>query len=258
MPTITSLVRLVLGLAALFPASSLLADSVHDDSDRSGDMRIAVVTDLTEAGKRLPHPTPEKPAYYIPITTGYKKEGDFVKFFQESPPPTAEIQRMIAKALASQGYLVAINNTRPSLILAFRWGSWAPIFLHGVFINQAEMETLVSGAQAELMTPLNPRARDAYEAARQPRWGVVVTAFDFDDQYYRHKVTILWRECMSTELWGHYIDEVLPTLIASGAPMFGRQTTTPQLTQTTVIPEGHVVVGAPYINNSPSAPAAPK
>jgi len=55
---------------------------------------------------------------------------------------------------------------------------------------------------------------------------------------------------------GHYIDEVLPTLIAAGAPMFGRMTTAPQLTHTPVVPEGHVTVGAPYVRPDPPAPAA--
>lgn len=49
------LMHFALGLAALFPASTALAN----DTDRAVNLRIDVVVDMTEAGKKVPRPTPE-------------------------------------------------------------------------------------------------------------------------------------------------------------------------------------------------------
>ena len=88
----------------------------------------------------------------------------------------------------------------------------------------------------------------------------MVSAFDFKD-WLHHKSTLLWRAHISTELWGHSLEEVLPTMIATGGEMFGRETSRPRLIRSPLTPIGRVVVGAPEVVNFPTlsrvSPASP-
>src|ERR1700733_11813401 len=90
--------RIAFCLVALFPARAAL-----DDDDNG--LRVDVVVDMTEAGKQIPRPTPDHPAYYYPVIRGYT-EGGNILVGEKPPPPTADVMHMIAKALAEQGYLL--------------------------------------------------------------------------------------------------------------------------------------------------------
>ncbi len=113
-----SAIRFALGLAALFPARAVFAD---DNS-----IRVDVVVNMTEEGYKLPPPNPENPTYYIPCTAGYLESGA-VLVGEKPPPPTVDVQRMLARALADRGYLVMNKKHHPSIILAFWWGYMSPI-----------------------------------------------------------------------------------------------------------------------------------
>lgn len=193
---------------------------------------------------------------------GYTEGGAVLTVFQKPPPPNAQIEGLFAKALADQGYLPATRQNRPSLILIFWWGYVAPIFKQegrtatvnsGPLINADEMMEVVNGDY--LPSPFKPEVMDSMEV---PRWYMRVVAMDFADWQYRHKRTTLWQAHVSAGLWGYYLDEVLPTLIANGVPSFGRATEA-QFAETPVVPLGRVVVGTPvlksYVNPAP-APAA--
>jgi len=240
--------RLAFGLGALFPARAAFA--VSDD------MRVDVVVEMTEAGKKIAHPTPDKPAYYFPLPAGFDADGSVMTFFQRPPPVAAQVESLVAKALADQGYLIATRANPPSLILMFRWGYMAPIIIGDVFVNEPQMWELVGGKTIDTPWPIGPRKLEVVESARTPRWYMSIVAADFNDWHKYHKATKLWHESISTELWGHYLDEALPTLIARGAPMFGRETG-PQMIQTAAVPMGHVVVGTPYLRPDPPPSAAP-
>jgi len=64
--------RFLFALIALASGPAALANDWHEESDKSGDLKVDVVVDMTEAGKRIPHPTPEHPAYYLPLPAGNK------------------------------------------------------------------------------------------------------------------------------------------------------------------------------------------
>jgi len=238
---------IALWLAAVVTTHGSSADTTHEDSDPSGNTRLTLVTNMTEEGKRLRHPTPANPAYYFPVTTEYKEEGAVLKFFLESPPPLAEVQHLLAKVLADQGYRVATRKNPPSLMLVFRWGVWAPIIVRGQFVNRDVMEGLVSGVDTEVATPINPVREEAYVAARRPRWGVKIFAFDFKDWHDHQKITPLWRVNVSTEQWGHYVSEVLPTLVSAAGPLLGRASKGTEFAWPTIYPEGHVILGTPVL-----------
>ena len=89
----------------------------------------------------------------------------------------------------------------------------------------------------------------------QPRYYVMISAFDFQS-WLHHKPVLLWRAHVSTELWGHYFDQVVGTLINTAAPLFGRETKMPHFVSAQVLPLGRVIVGTPEVKNYPSASPA--
>ena len=243
-----------------------------------GDIMVDVVVDMTDAGAKIVHPTPASPAYYLPLPIGYKPMGGMVAEPQ-IPPPTPEVEHMMAVALAEQGYLVMTKTSLPSLVLSLWWGYMAPEINSTAIaaptsstngdINRSKLpmfggnpgtgmgsgmsDGLASALAAQLptdqmfnndqMMSLVAGSADSFQysfqnagliyeqvrtLARSPRHYLLVSAFDFKD-WLHHKSTLLWRAHISTELWGHSLAQVLPTMIATGAPMFGRETNRPRL-----------------------------
>jgi hypothetical protein len=129
--------RLGLGIAAIFSTRAVLgADS---------DIRIDVVVDMTDAGRSVPRPTPRHPAYYMPVVRGYTPgTGNGYVADEKQPPPSAEIERMLANTLAAQGYVLARKSFPPSLVLMFWWGYKAPA-IEGPSGDQAETQIATPG-----------------------------------------------------------------------------------------------------------------
>ena len=88
-------------------------------------------------------------------------------------------------------------------------------------------------------------------SSRHPRYYLLVSAFDYNE-WLRHNSVLLWRAHVSCPVWHHYLDQVLPTLIATGAPMFGRETKVPLLTTTPNL--GRVELGEPVVINPAATP----
>jgi hypothetical protein len=83
---------------------------------------LTVITEMTEDGKKLPPVSPEKPAYYITQSAGYHQMGQ--------PPggektlPQEDVEKILARSLAANGYLAAQPPTQPpSLLIIYTWGS---------------------------------------------------------------------------------------------------------------------------------------
>ena len=110
-------IRLALILAALVPTAAVLVAS-DDESDRSGQVRVDGVVDMTEAGHKVAHPTPGSPAYYLPISVGYKEFG-YAHRFQRPPPNAWDVEHALAVALYREGYQLMTKAGHPSLVLVF-------------------------------------------------------------------------------------------------------------------------------------------
>jgi hypothetical protein len=108
--------RIALAFGALLSARAVLAT----------DVRVDVVVDFNGGGYKTVRPSPDKPAYYLPLVVGYKQIGD-VAALQKEPPPAGQVQRMLTKALFDQGYRVATRQFAPSLVLVSRWGVMSPL-----------------------------------------------------------------------------------------------------------------------------------
>jgi hypothetical protein len=222
--------RIVFGAVALFSGRAALA---------SDDLRIGVVVEVTDAGKKIERPAPDKPAYYEPLVLGYREMGGVVTNYQRPPPPASDVERALVQALAAQDYLVAPSQTPASLLLVFRWGivdgEMKPIFdakdqaIDKIDpVNDDELLALVVGQSwYELYPSGNPNARELVANLHDKnasRYFLIISALDARD-FANHKQTLLWRAHVTTQYWEHYIDEVLGTMITASAPLLGTQTT---------------------------------
>jgi hypothetical protein len=136
-------------------------------------------------------------------------------------PTTLDVQRMIAKALAAQGYLV-MHSKQAGLLLTFRWGRMAP-FAADPRLNNPEddMATLVGGVNRGTdISGLGTALADFQFAASVPRYFLTIEAYDFAAATARDKVP-LWSARFSTQAAGTTLEQALPSLITIGAPLLG-------------------------------------
>jgi len=97
---------------------SLLPKSLQ----KNPNLELTVVTEMTEDGKKLPPVTPEQPAYYLTQSSGYHQLGDSTG--NEKTLPEAEVERILTKALAPNGYRPAQPPAQPpTLMIFYTWGS---------------------------------------------------------------------------------------------------------------------------------------
>jgi hypothetical protein len=252
-----------------------------NDGDK---VMVIVNVDLTDEGRKIARPTPEQPAYYVPVILGYHEGGKIIG--GEQPPSRQEMLRQLGRALAKEGYVLQAvrpnaNQTLPSLILAFEWGYLNPdtsnfglmdlttgeggtlnpgevrtkssLATGTADYNQAKMVTLVAGAGAAAQLATGGSAGMLQsdwdmlrEAVTEDRYFIIVSAFDFAASL-KGEQKLLWRARMSTQRHGVWMDDVLPALVTVGAPVFGRKTI-PTFT-TVPITRGTVKLGPMEIKN---------
>lgn len=83
---------------------------------------ITVITEMTEAGKKLPEVSPAKPMYFEPVNSGYKALGAIVA--NEKVVPEKEITRLLFQSLGSAGYLPGkAPEHPPTIAIVYTWGS---------------------------------------------------------------------------------------------------------------------------------------
>jgi hypothetical protein len=276
--------------AGALPAFSPTAAAVND-----GDKAMVIVNvDLTPEGEKIPHPSANQPAYYVPVILGYHQGGKIIG--GEKPLSRQEMVRQLGRALAKEGYVLQAlrpdaNKTLPSLILALEWGylnpdvsnfglmdlttgeggTLAPSAVQNTSsmasgtadYNQAEMITLVTGSALSARLAAAGSATMSQidwdkikNAVAEDRYFIIVSAYDFAASL-KGEQKLLWRARMSTERQGVWMDDVLSALVVAGAPKFGRKTG-PELT-TVPISRGTVKLGPLEIKNyeAPSAETKP-
>lgn len=224
---------------------------------------INVVVDLTEAGRKVALPTAEKPAFYIPVLAGYREMGALVAG-EPAPPPGTTVARLLAKALAAQHFLVVGQKTAaPSVVLVFHWGYINPQIddtgdsenPQAVFWNQKDMLALVAGNTLANVGVFGIERDDILQNARDNRYFVIVSAFDYAAAAQKKKV-LLWRAKMSAPSSGVSLAEVIGPMITAGGPRFGRETRLPESVTVPLATKGRVEIGAPVV--VPDAPAEPR
>ena len=233
-------------------ALTLTLPGAEDESDGSTDVQVNVVVDMTDEGRKVAPPTPENPAYYVSLPMGNKEYG-YAPFFQKNPPTPEEVKTLLGRELSKNGYLLASRAHDPSLVLTYFWGYLAQ--------DDGSLPQGVDGAAGFVASLLrgNPYPTHYNKVAPDHRmdgrqgvytmvWYVLVSAFDAKD-WVQHKQTMLWCAHIYTPAFGHYLDQVLPTLITTAGPMLGHETARPQMISATVGPPGRVIVGIPVVKD---------
>lgn len=233
------------------------------------EIEVIANVSMTPAGRKVPHPTSEQPAYYVPVIFGYHQVGQLTA--RDTPPSRKELVRLVGQALARQGYVLQAARanaakTLPSLVLTFEWGSLQPATTdfgedatqfglgsdqtapHVVAsFNADQLRTLVLGDGAvgdgDTMFSVPTLEQRLREAVEESRYYLIVSAYDFAASMKGQQV-LLWRARMSVDQRGVMMDDVVSALVSAGAELFGRSLVTPQLSMRKVR-EGKVQVGAP-------------
>ncbi|MDI1248438.1 MAG: hypothetical protein PSV13_06100 [Lacunisphaera sp.] len=219
---ISSFVRRWQGLLINTLCLATLAGCMHKQAPQ-----VIVVGDLTKLGRELPPPSRQQPVYYFPLVVGYKEVGSIIA--GEKVPEKNVVLHTLAKELAKQHYLVMNAEHPPEQLLVFWWGSMNPEIqdfgsndpTEQVFFNEREMLALVGAYKATGIAPW--QSNDLRTAARDDRYFVILMAYDFAAARQRQK-KLLWMAKMSTESVGTSLPDVIPALVASGGPAFGRDT----------------------------------
>jgi len=103
---------------------SLLPKSLQSNPS----LELTVITEVTDEGKKLPPVSPDHPAYYIAQSAGYVAVGD--TYGNEKTLPADELERILKKSLATNGYLPAKPPAQPpTLAVIYYWGT------HNLFTN---------------------------------------------------------------------------------------------------------------------------
>jgi hypothetical protein len=246
---------------------------------------INLVGDMSDQGRDLPHPAPDKPVYYYPIVRGYTELGPTQTGLIEQPPPAKEIVHHLAAALSAQGYLVTHEvevpakpdapspspqttptmskafSPPPSFILVFHWGALRAEKLDSTLgadatagptppavINQDKMIGLIAGKKFDSTVDFGLGTEKILEGVQDDRYFVMISAYDFKAYFEQHKKVMLWAAKMSVPTNEVTMAQVLPTLIDNGGAVFGRETIGPKrLDVPAVMPDGKVEVGTPIV-----------
>lgn len=254
----------VLLLALVLPASAFAATV----------WEISIVGDMDNEGRAVTRPSADKPAYYFPVVGGYQELG--TKDRGVKPPPARDIVHELAASLAHEGYLVSQEvevpapagsatpkvkalSPPPSLVLVFHWGYINPEKLDSGddvmaatstpdVLNRDKILGLTAGKHLDSIVDFGSLQTQAImDGVVDDRFFVMISAYDFKAYNEQHKKVRLWVAKMSVPSAGSTMAEVLPVLIKSGAPLFGRETIGPKSVDVPIVPAGRVDVGTPTV-----------
>ncbi len=87
------------------------------------------------------------------------------------------------------------------------------------------------------------------------RYFLLISALDYKAENQGRDV-LLWRAHVSTQYWGHYFDQVLGTMIATSAPLLGKETVRPQIITAPEMAIGPVPPGSLLVSYGPGTAGA--
>jgi hypothetical protein len=259
-----------LGLAALLTAGI---------SPRAG---AGVFTDnfemlvVAERAKDAPAPVQGATVGYCAIDGGYIEAGD--PLAGENPPTADRVRQALYDSLKEQGF--EANRASPAVLLTYFWGviridREEVRRIYGVKANQdarirlvsteqlgAEVENHILGRQKadgtnmDASSPplLSGPTATVVQNARLPRFFVIVTAYDYQSLAQKKETKPLWRVKMSAQETSGDMDQVIPSLIAKGAPFFGKDLPDVRFVKATLSPSsGPAATPASSLQPAPAA-----
>lgn len=214
--------------------------------------RVLTVTDVTPAGRALPQPSAEAPAYYRAITYGC----DYGSLPGDKIPGTKTMTKFVVKILRQQHYHGADDTHAPTLFLAFQWG-----YLRGstdqklVYLGGSKFGLMwATRGNAGNVLPWMLRERCSADemkvlsmAEESELYVLTISAFDFESVEVRNKPELLWQTRIACAADGAYMTDALPRLAIAGAPFIGRETTAPAWKRPEDGPTARVEIGEPEV-----------
>ena len=112
-----------ISLSAKKPAESQWVFSLLPKSlQKNPHLELTVITEFTDAGKKLAPVSPAQPAYFITQSSGYRALGHAPG--NERTLPADQIEKLLVRALATNGYRPAdLPAHAPTLVIFYAWGS---------------------------------------------------------------------------------------------------------------------------------------
>jgi hypothetical protein len=193
------------------------------------------------------------PLAYSAIDGGYIEAGDPI--VGDTPPTADRVRQALFDAFKAQGF--EANRTSPSVLLTYYWGVLRPDreqirLQYGVKSNLdarirlvsteelgGEVENHILGRQKADGTNMNYSSppllvgptESVVQNARRPRIFVIISAFDYASLSQQHSIKPLWRVKLSALETSGDMDQVIPSLIATGSPYFGKDVPEPRVVQ---------------------------
>lgn len=246
-------IRRLLFAALLVPAAAL-ADN----------RPVTVVTDMTQRGRGSPKPAAGHPLYYAPHLRGYQEIGAKVK--GEKVPDARAMAHVVAAELAREGYLVADPHHAPDLFLSIAWGRISPssdVVDQGVNtpddfgtdghsglpddrVSTLEMAIVLGHTAINLIGLETPGHQQFMEMTQEPRYYIIVSAFDAKSYQSSHRKDLLWTTKISVPTGANYFPELVAGMVKAGGPSFGKETVNHPAVLS-IVPEGTVHVGTPTV-----------
>ncbi len=213
------------------------------------DVKVIAVTDFTDAGRKLTLPSKDHPVYFEALIKGYNDWGRSIA--GEKIPDKKSMVKLLFKVLADQGYLPATREHKPTLLLAFAWGSMndnfgtSLLFMGGDKLDLMwETNPYVGGLLDPRVLTRNMRSGDA-DVIMQTAGGNIyiasVQAFD-EAAAMNGDAVLLWHTKISCPADGLEMDATLKQMVRTAAPYFGHETLKPTV-QTAPVKKGEVDIG---------------
>jgi hypothetical protein len=259
-----------LGLTALLVAGSTPMVNASLFSDNFEMLVVA------ETAKDAPQAqAPAAPFTYSAIDGGYIEAGDPI--VGDTPPTADRVRQALYDAMRAQGF--EANRTSPSVLLTYYWGVLRPDrqeirMPYGIKSNLnarlrlvsteelgSEVENHILGRQKADGTNMNAASppilvgptESVVQNARRPRIFIIVSAFDYAALAQQHAVKPLWRVKLSAQETSGDMDQVIPSLIAMGAPFFGKNIQEPRIVQATLATAPGGATSASLLQPAPEA-----
>jgi hypothetical protein len=245
----------------LMLAPVLATAGILDLLTSKNELEAITVTDMTKAGSLRRSPTPEHPVYFVAVSAGYRDLGGIKA--GDKPVPRQVVNQTMLKVLAKQGYLPAIGDQVPDIVIVWSWGTlYAELSpLSSMQVNHQQMVRFMGGAKFGLgalhdqafpeqtLMPGLTFGGDVgrlADVARDDLYMAVINAYDVrlsDDK----GPVLLWNTRISCPSRGAWLPDAMPAMLAMAAPHIGRETTKPVWVRATEKFRPEVQLGDPKV-----------
>ncbi len=203
------------------------------------DLSVITVTDVTDAGKKLPPASTAHPVYFEMMILGYNDFGQAIAGHRL--PDKRTMVRMLFKVLAEQGYLPATPAHKPTQLLAFGWGTLnqAPLgAMRFMGADKIGLDWILTPVQGNMIDPraliqgAAPWEADVIRySAFEGLFVASIQSFDVAEARKGH-VVLLWHTKISCPTPGIVMDTALPRMIRIAGPGIGRDMPRPVIATT--------------------------